>query len=83
MHIFIFRSDTDRRQFAFTRDKAGTNLPEELGPWYQSGGHAMPSVVGLPDSVLAAIRAKGYVMMQVERAAPRLGTRPRLLEVEP
>ena len=77
MDVFIFRSDMDRRQFAFTRDKAGADLPEELGPWHQSGGRAMPSIVGLPESVLAAIGAKGYVMLQIERPASRSGVRPR------
>jgi hypothetical protein len=81
MDVFIFRSDMDWRQFAFTRDKAGADLPEELGPWHQSGGRAMPSIVGLPASVLAAIRAKGYVMLQIERPPPRSQARqtPRRL----
>jgi len=81
MDVFIFRSDVDRRQFAFTRDNAATNLPKELGPWHQSGGRAMPSSVGLPESVLAAIGAKGYVMLQIERPAPRPDARstPRRL----
>ena len=76
MNVFIFRSEIDRRRFAFTRDRAGANLPEELGPWHQSGGRAVPSIVGLPESVLGAIRAKGYVMLQIERAASQNETRP-------
>jgi hypothetical protein len=50
MNVFVFRSEIDRRQFAFTRDKAGANLPGELAPWYQSSGRAVPSIVGLPDT---------------------------------
>jgi hypothetical protein len=76
MDVFIFRSAIDSRQFAFTRDNAGMNLPGELAPWHQSGGRAMPSSVGLPESVLAAIRAKGYVTLEIERPGSRGRARP-------
>jgi hypothetical protein len=74
--VFIFRSETDRRQFAFTRDRAGANLPKELAPWHQSGGRTVPSAVGLPESVLGAIKAKGYVILQIERALSHARVRP-------
>jgi len=67
MPIFVFRSEKDKRQFAFAGDETSTSLPRNLGPWYQTDGHNVAEVVGLTDSVRAAIKAKGYVLMQIGR----------------
>jgi hypothetical protein len=68
MPIFVFRSEKHRYQLAFTDDKAGKHLPAELGPWYQPDGHNVAAAAGLPESVCAAIKAKGYVLMLIGRA---------------
>jgi hypothetical protein len=67
MPIFVFRSERHRYQLAFTDDKAGKRLPAELGPWYKPDNHNVAAVAGLPDSVCAAIKAKGYVLMLIGR----------------
>ena len=67
MPIFVFRSEKDKRHFAFAGDETRTTLPRNLGPWYQTDSHNVAAVVGLTDSVCAAIKAKGYVLMQIGR----------------
>jgi len=67
MPIFVFRSENDRRQLAFTSDRTGGNLPTDLGPWRRTSNGPVPSVVGLSVAVQAAIKAKGYVLLPTGR----------------
>jgi len=79
MAIYVFRSDRDRRQFAFATDGAGAGLPENLGPWYRMGNSAVPSFVGMPASFQDAVAVHGHVVMQIARkldpAAPNFRVR--------
>jgi hypothetical protein len=71
MPVFVFRSEKNRNQFAFTSDNAGESLPANLGPWYRTSGAAMSSAVGLPDSVQTAIRLRGHVLIRIDPGAHR------------
>jgi hypothetical protein len=42
--VFVFRSERYDREFAFTLDSAGSNLPEGRSFWHAPGGD-IPSVV--------------------------------------
>jgi hypothetical protein len=67
MAIFVFRSDKDRRQFAFASDDTGKALPENLSPWHRTSNRAVPSFVGMPASFQDAVAAHGCVVMQIAR----------------
>jgi hypothetical protein len=71
MPVFVFRSEKDRHQLAFTSDKAGESLPARLGPWHRTTDTAMSETVGLPDSVQTAIRLKGYILLCLDPVAQR------------
>jgi hypothetical protein len=61
MQIFIFQSERDDHDFAFTTDKTGANLPGELGPWhpFPAGTQAATSAEALASTgVLATARAE-------------------------
>ncbi len=65
MAIFAFRSETDKHHFAFAGDETSETLPQNFGPWYLTDSHNVAEVVGLSDSVCAAIKAKGYILMPI------------------
>jgi hypothetical protein len=67
MAIFVFRSDRDRRQLAFTSDEAGAGLPAHLRPWYRTSNCAVPSFVGMPAAFQDVVTANGHVVMQITR----------------
>jgi hypothetical protein len=69
MAIFVFRSDKDRRQFAFANDDAGKALPADLSPWHRTSNRAVPSFVGMPASFQDAVAAHGCVVMRIARKA--------------
>jgi hypothetical protein len=65
MVIFAFRSERSLHQVALTEDAAGANLPADLAPWYSTDQRDMAEVLGLADSVRAAVKVKGYILVDV------------------
>jgi hypothetical protein len=82
MQVFIFRSEKDNLHFGFTRDKAGSNLPEDFAPWRPVGGEAVPSTAGIAgiansDTVLVAIERDGYYIARAGQTTVTRQTLPR------
>jgi hypothetical protein len=79
MAVFVFRSEKDRRQLAFTSDEAGKALPANLSPWDRTSNRAVPALVGMPTAFQDAVAAHGHVVMQIARkldpAVPDFRTR--------
>ena len=46
--IYIFQSGKDPRRFAYTTDKSGAGLPDDLGPWRPWGGQAVQQIPANP-----------------------------------
>jgi hypothetical protein len=65
MHVFIFQSKRNGRQFGFTADKVGGNLPGKFAPWLLVGDRDItPGQVlagwGPSNAILSAVRDQGY-----------------------
>jgi hypothetical protein len=74
MTTFMFRSEKDPRQMAFTSDRTGSNLPADFDPGKAAGSQVVPAgseVSGsVPaDVILAAVEADGYIVVEVEHIA--------------
>jgi hypothetical protein len=67
MAIFVFRSEKDGRQAAFTSDEAGAGPPAHLGPWYRMSNCAVPSFVGMPATFQDVVATHGHVVMLITR----------------
>ena len=61
MHVFIFQSKRNGRQFGFTAEKRGANLPIKFTPWLLVGDRDMTpgqelAAWGSSDAILSAVR---------------------------
>jgi hypothetical protein len=68
--IYIFQSGKDPRRFAYTTDKSGAGLPDDLDPWRPWGGQAVStdtskSVVERDKRIREEIEDRGYYLFTV------------------
>jgi hypothetical protein len=67
MQVFMFQSEKDNRDFGFTEDRTGGNLPVEFAPWRLIGDRIVPvnrgvAGVGSSSAILAGIATDGYYL---------------------
>jgi hypothetical protein len=62
MKLYVFQSKVRPQRFAFTTDRAGANLPADMGPW-EAAGNALPAT-SAPRNLAAEIELKGYSVLE-------------------
>jgi len=69
MQVYLFRSLSSSRLFAFAPDPLGVTLPRFLGPWFPYGtpGKPMEHVTAVSDKIQAAFDARGCYVMEVSK----------------
>jgi len=60
MAIYLFESTIDPNTKAFTIDADGANLPEEHGPWRESGSGSVIPTGAVPQPVAVLLERDGY-----------------------
>ena len=65
MKVYAFNSTKNGELYGFTTDKAGGNLPADLGPWRYHSEHNMnrgepPRIAVRTEGSSTALRTKGF-----------------------
>ena len=64
MSYCMFRCDKDPNLIAYTRDRSGSCLPADVGPWYCESTSLIPVAGELGNDIMREVSERGYILLR-------------------